>query len=399
MQDEWWEKKSDEIETYAATKNSKMFFSAIKEVYDPTKPRTTPLLSADGSTLLKKRYQCKVEGTLQDPAQQTLHCGPHCTPPHNDRCSFEGNQTSSGKPPGVDGTLAEIFKSAGPVALEALHSLLTSIWEKEDVPKEFRNATFVSLFKNRGSKTDCGNYRGISLLFVAGKILARVMLNRFITNILEENLPEAQRGFRPNRSTTDMIFSVRQVQEKCIKQNMDLVVVFIDLTKAFDTVNREALWVILSKLGCPTKFVNLIRQFHDDMTGLVLSDGEASETFGISNGVKHGCVLAPVLFNLFFTCVLNHATRDLEQGVYLRYRLDCSLFDHRRLTAKTKHCLLTTVPLWHIGSLTSKSSSTSLQKPPASSVSPSASARQRSCFSQHLPQLPTDPPSQLMAPS
>ena len=55
MQDEWWEKKADEIETYTATKNSKMFFSAIKEVYYPTKPRTTPLLSADGSTLLKEK--------------------------------------------------------------------------------------------------------------------------------------------------------------------------------------------------------------------------------------------------------------------------------------------------------------------------------------------------------
>ena len=91
------------------------------------------------------------------------------------------------------------------------------------MPKEFRNATFVSLFKNRGSKTDCGNYRGISLLSVAGKILARVILNHLITNILEKKLPEAQCGFRPNRSTTDMIFFVRQVQEKCIKQNMDLV--------------------------------------------------------------------------------------------------------------------------------------------------------------------------------
>ena len=55
MQDEWSEKKADKIETYAATKNSKMFFSAIKEVYGPTKPRTTPLLSADGSTLLKEK--------------------------------------------------------------------------------------------------------------------------------------------------------------------------------------------------------------------------------------------------------------------------------------------------------------------------------------------------------
>ena len=94
--------------------------------------------------------------------------------------------------------------------------------------------------------------------------------------------------------------------------------------------------MILSKLGCQTKFENLIHQFHDDMTRQVISDGEASETFSISNGVKQGCVLAAVLFNLFFTCVLNHAIRDLEQGVYLRHRFDGSLFDHRRLTAKTK---------------------------------------------------------------
>ena len=141
----------------------------------------------------------------------------------------------------MDGIPAEIFKSAGPVALEALHSILTSMWEEEDVPKEFRNTTFVSLFKNRDIKTNCGNYRGISLLSVAGKILARVILNRLITNISEENLQEAHFGFRPNRSTTDMIFSVRQVQEKCIEQDMDLAALFIDLTKAFDTVNREAL--------------------------------------------------------------------------------------------------------------------------------------------------------------
>ena len=153
----------------------------------------------------------------------------------------------------MDWIPTEIFKSAGPMAFEAPHSLLTSIWEEEDVPKEFRNATFVLLFKNMGSKTDCGNYRGISLLSVTGKILARVILNGLITNISEENLPAAQCRFRPNGSTTDMIFSIRQVQKKCIEQNMDLFAVFIDLTKASDTVNREALWVLLSKLGCQVR--------------------------------------------------------------------------------------------------------------------------------------------------
>ena len=120
------------------------------------------------------------------------------------------------------------------------------------------------------------------------------MLNRLIPSVAERNLPESQCGFHRNCSTTDMTFTVRQIQEKCTEQNMCFYAVFIDLTKAFDTVNREVLWVILGKLGCPTKFTTLIRLPHDDMTGEVLLDGESSERFDISNGVKQGCMLAPV---------------------------------------------------------------------------------------------------------
>ena len=81
------------------------------------------------------------------------------------------------------------------------------------MPDDFRDALIVSLYKNKGSKADCENYRGISLLSIAGKIFARVILNRLIT-VSENNLPEAQCGFRPGRSTVDMIFAMRQLQEK-----------------------------------------------------------------------------------------------------------------------------------------------------------------------------------------
>ena len=60
---------------------------------------------------------------------------------------------------------------------------------------------------------------------------------------------------------------------------MNLYAVFVDLTKAFDTVNRDALWVVLKKLGCPQKFTNLIQLLHVDITGEILSDGGPSEKF------------------------------------------------------------------------------------------------------------------------
>ena len=112
-----------------------------------------------------------------------------------------------------------------------------------------------------------------------------------------------------------MVFAMIQLQEKSIEQNMPSYSVFIDLAKAFDSVYREALWVVLERIGCPPKFISIIRLFHDGMTGHVLPSGNVPEAFAISNGLKQGCVLAPVLFNVFFTCMLTHAVRDLEKGV------------------------------------------------------------------------------------
>uniref|UniRef100_K7E3Q4 RNA-directed DNA polymerase n=1 Tax=Monodelphis domestica TaxID=13616 RepID=K7E3Q4_MONDO len=243
---------------------------------------------------------------------------------------------STGKAPSKDGIPTEVYKALKGKVLQAFYIVLTSIWEEEDMPPELRDASIVALYKNKGTRAACDNYRDISLLSTAGKILAHVILNRLLSSVSEQNLPESQCGFRLDRSTIDMVFMVRQMQEKCLEQNVRFYIVFIDLTKAIDTVNRDALWVILSKPGCPSKFVKLIQLFHVDMTGEVLSGGETFDRFNISKGMKQGCILAPVLFNLSFTQVLQHAVMDLNLGIYIKYRRDGSLFDLRRLTAKTK---------------------------------------------------------------
>ena len=67
-----------------------------------------------------------------------------------------------------------------------------------------------------------------------------------------------------------MVFSLKQIQEKCVEQNMPLYMVFVDFTKAFDTVHRETLWHVLRKLGCPDKFVELIAALHTGMKGLLI---------------------------------------------------------------------------------------------------------------------------------
>ena len=133
-----------------------------------------------------------------------------------------------------------------------------------------------------------------------------------------------------------MVFAIRQLQEKCVEQHQDLHLVFIDLTKAFDTVNRAALWAILSKLGCPPRFVQIIRSFHDGMFCKVIENGDASDPFPVSSGVKQGCVLAPTLFSLLFAQMLSAALSQTEAGVKIHYRTGGDFFNLRRLKSQTK---------------------------------------------------------------
>ena len=133
-----------------------------------------------------------------------------------------------------------------------------------------------------------------------------------------------------------MVFTARQLQEKCQKQNVDLYMTFVDLTKAFDTVSREGLWKIMAKFGCPAKFIATVRQFHDGMLARVLNDGEFSDPFPVTNGVKQGCVLASTLFSMMFSVMLTDAFQDGDNGIPIRYRFDGKLFNLRRLQAKSK---------------------------------------------------------------
>ena len=133
--------------------------------------------------------------------------------------------------------------------MQHLWLLFDRCWDEGQVPQELKDATIVHLYKGKGDRSMCDNYRGISLLSIAGKVLAKVLLNRLTMHLIDDVVPESQCGFRKNRGCADMIFTIRQLQEKCIEQQKDLYVLFLDLTKAFDTVSREGVWQILAKLG------------------------------------------------------------------------------------------------------------------------------------------------------
>ena len=198
---------------------------------------------------------------------------------------------------------------------EKLTELFQCMWRMEAIPQDFKDASIIHLYKRKGNPQVCDNHRGISLLSIAGKILAKILLNRLNEHLDQARLiPESQCGFRKDRGTIDMIFTARQLQEKCQEQNVDLYMTFVDLIKAFDTVSRDGLWKIMAKFGCPPRYKAMVRQFNDGMQARVQNDREYSEPFPVTNGVKQGCVMAPTLFSMMFSAMLTDAFQDVGAG-------------------------------------------------------------------------------------
>ena len=122
----------------------------------------------------------------------------------------------------------------------------------------------------------------------AGKILLKIIA-RHLSEYCERVgiLPKEQSGFRPNCSTTDMIFAIRRLQELARKERIQLYVRFIDLTKAYDSVDRTLSWTVLARFGVPQNMISVIRQFHDGMRACVrLDDRVCSGWFAVEQGLR-----------------------------------------------------------------------------------------------------------------
>ncbi|XP_063585355.1 uncharacterized protein LOC134762738 [Penaeus indicus] len=338
LKNAWWADKAAEVQDHANENRTKEFYDGLKSIFGPVQCKTAPIRNRDGMLLTDKEDILKqwtlhfstllnqtlavadeaLEGIQQRPIILELDA-----PPNTAETVAAVKQLQTSKVPGPDGIPAEVFKAGGEALITHLTRLFQVFWANGKLPQDFRDANIIHLYKNKDDRSSCDNHCGISLLSIAGKILARTLLNRITKHILDDMVSESQCGFR-------------QIQEKCVEQHQDLHLLFIDLTKAFDTVNRPALWAILSKLGCPPRFVEIIRSFHDGMLGRVIENGDASEPFPVANGVKQGCVLAPTLFSLLFAQMLSAALAQTSAGVTVHYRTDGDFFNIRRLKAHSK---------------------------------------------------------------
>lgn len=125
-----------------------------------------------------------------------------------------------------------------------------------------------------------------------------ILANRCI-NFFDHKISEFQNGFRPKRGTIGAMFVLRRSAEMRWAAGSHTYFCFIDLQKAFDSVNREFLWKVLSNVGFPDEFVDLLAKLHDGTARRFRYDGFVTAPFAINSGVRRGCVIAPILCNIF----------------------------------------------------------------------------------------------------
>ncbi|XP_076056334.1 uncharacterized protein LOC143034284 [Oratosquilla oratoria] len=224
-------------------------------MYGPSTVGPVPLRTKDGSTLLKDQNKTKTRWeehfselfNNNSPVDETIFGEIPQQPIHHDLADAPQlpevaksiKQLKYCKSAGPDGIPAEIYKGGSTSMANLILKLFTTIWTEEQLPNEWRDATFVTIFK-KGDRSDCCNYRA------------------------------------------------RQLQEKAREQYQQLSMTFFDLTKSFDSVNRSALWKILSHFGCPDKYINIMRLFHDNMQATILCNGDMTDPIEIRTGVNQG---------------------------------------------------------------------------------------------------------------
>ena len=222
-------------------------------------------------------------------------------------------QMKTGKSPGTDNICIELLKTDVITAGNVFTDLFSDIWTTNEIPRDWNKGLIVKIPK-KGDLQNCDNWRGITLLSMPSKIFCRVLLNR-IEGAIDVNLRQEQAGFRRGKGCMDQIFSLRNLIEQSTEWNAPLCIGFIDFKKAFDSIHHETLWKILRHYGLPQRMVGIIGVLCKSFECSVLMDSTQTDCFPVKSGVRQGCILSPILFNITLYYIMRQTTQNARHGI------------------------------------------------------------------------------------
>jgi len=219
------------------------------------------------------------------------------------------------KAPGKDGLTSEWFKSMAeppetmgefpesPMGKVFLR-LVQGMWENSHIPATWNEATVVSVPK-KGDPTLMDNYRGISLMAVGLKVLCALVIRRVKASLEERGLLcREQAGFRSREECMGQVIALHEITRRRQILGLPTYAAFIDFKKAYDTVPQEALMRKLECIGIRGKALKFISSLYEDSRARVRVGRQMSRSFQLERGVRQGCPMSPILFDVFINDIL-----------------------------------------------------------------------------------------------
>ena len=233
----------------------------------------------------------------------------------------------NGKASGIDEIKTEHLKALNEDGLNKLTEICNEIYNTGYIPKELRHSLFITIPKKKNAQL-CSEHRTISLMSHITKIILGIIIDRNRDKI-DGEISDSQSGFRPGIGTREGIFNIRTIFDKMLALKKKVYACFIDYEKAFDRVYHSTLMKILSEINIHSKDRRIIQNLYWEQTASIVTETGTSEEFEVKRGVRQGCVLSPMLFNLYtekiFKEDLNGVRMGGEQFSNLRYADDTVL--------------------------------------------------------------------------
>ncbi len=201
------------------------------------------------------------------------------------------------------------------ITCQALATFMNLCVQTADVPAGWGHAFLFILYKGTGPKDDPNSFRGITLKSQMLKLFESLLCSRLRAWAeQEELLPQEQIAYRPGRHGADHLYSMTLLREHYCKNGKKLHAAFIDLRKAFPSVDRQKLLDELSRLGVSDRFLRVLTRLYSCDTFSVLLDGKpGNRIFPVATGVHEGSPLSPLLFILFIAGLTRHL-RDKQRS-------------------------------------------------------------------------------------
>lgn len=224
------------------------------------------------------------------------------------------NLMKSNKAPGPDKMYAETIQLLKEENLEIIVRLFNDIYNTGHIPGDWLRSTFIALPKSPHAKY-CKDHRLISLMSHFLKLFLRILHTRLFRKC-EEVSGWSQFGFKNGLGTREALFSMQTLIQNCLDQRKDVFLCFIDYEKAFDKVKHELLIKYLQEMGLDVKDIRIIANLYWNQTATIcLQNHGETEEFEIRRGVRQGCILSPMLFNLYVERAFTEALADSEKGI------------------------------------------------------------------------------------